>query len=58
MEMSFQRKHGRSGVGPVMPYFVFSPKKTKADVAKHQTVFRHVGLLFNQPSGKAGLFFG
>ena len=29
----------------------------KADVAKHPEVFRHVGLLFNRPTGMAGLHF-
>ena len=31
--------------------------KKKADVAEHPEVFRHVGLLFNQPPGTAGLPF-
>jgi len=34
-----------------------SPRTKKADVAKHPKAFGHVGLLFNQPPGKAGLFF-
>jgi hypothetical protein len=29
----------------------------KADVAEHPKVFDHVGLLFNEPPGTAGLFF-
>jgi hypothetical protein len=29
----------------------------KADVAEHQQVFGHVGLLFNKPPGNAGLYF-
>ena len=33
-----------------------APQK-KADVAEHPKVFDHVGLLFNEPPGKAGLFF-
>jgi hypothetical protein len=31
------------------------PKKT--DAAKHPKVFSHVGLLFNEPPGTAGLLF-
>jgi len=31
--------------------------KKEADVAKHPKAFRHVGLLFNEPPGKAELFF-
>lgn len=32
------------------------PVKTKkADVAKHSKVLNHVGLLFNEPPGTAGL---
>jgi hypothetical protein len=34
-----------------------SPRTKKADVAAHPKVFGHVGLLFNKPPGKAGLFF-
>jgi hypothetical protein len=34
------------------------PSKTKkADVVQHPKVFYHVGLLFDKPTGKAGLFF-
>jgi hypothetical protein len=29
----------------------------KADVAVHPKAIRHVGLLFNEPTGRAGLFF-
>ena len=29
----------------------------KADVAEHPKAFDHVGLLFNEPPGRAGLFF-
>lgn len=32
-------------------------KTKKADVAKHPTVFGHVGLLGNEPPGTAGLPF-
>jgi hypothetical protein len=32
-------------------------KNKKADVAEHPKVLGHVGLLFNEPSGRAGLFF-
>ena len=35
-----------------------APQKTKkADVAEHRQVFGHIGLLFNKPPGKAGLYF-
>jgi hypothetical protein len=34
-----------------------SIENKKADVAEHPKVFDHVGLLFNKPTGKAGLFF-
>jgi hypothetical protein len=34
-----------------------SPRTKKADVAEHPKVFGHVGLLFNQPPGKAELLF-
>jgi len=37
---------------------LYKSKTTKkADVAEHPEVFHHVGLLFNEPSGTAGLFF-
>jgi hypothetical protein len=36
---------------------LFSPRTKKADVAEHPKVFDHVGLLVNEPPGKAGLFF-
>jgi hypothetical protein len=32
-------------------------KNKNADVAEHLEVFRHVGLLFNEPSSTAGLLF-
>jgi hypothetical protein len=32
-------------------------KNKKADVAEHPKVFDHVGLLFNEPPGKAELLF-
>ena len=35
-----------------------APQKTKkADVVEHPEVFDHVGLLFNEPPGRAGLLF-
>jgi hypothetical protein len=34
-----------------------SPRTKKADVAEHPKVLGHVGLLFNQPPGKAELLF-
>jgi hypothetical protein len=33
------------------------PRTKKADVAEHPKAFDHVGLLFNEPPGKTGLFF-
>jgi hypothetical protein len=36
---------------------LLSPETKKADVAEHPKVFDHVGLLFNKPLGKAGVFF-
>jgi hypothetical protein len=35
-----------------------SPRTKKADVVEHPKAFGHVGLLFNKPPGKTGLFFG
>jgi hypothetical protein len=32
-------------------------KKKKADMAEHPGAFRHVGLLFNRPPGRAELLF-
>ncbi len=34
-----------------------SPITKKADVAEHAKALNHVGLLFNEPPGTAGLFF-
>jgi hypothetical protein len=34
-----------------------SLKTKKADVVEHPKVFHHVGLLFNEPPGKAELLF-
>jgi hypothetical protein len=36
---------------------LLSPRKKNADVAEHPKAFDHVGLLFNEPPGTAGLFF-
>jgi len=36
---------------------LLSPETKKADVAEHPKAFDHVGLLFNEPTGRAGLFF-
>jgi hypothetical protein len=36
---------------------LLSPENKKADVAEHPEVFDHVGLLFNEPPGKAELLF-
>jgi len=33
------------------------PRTKKADVAEYLRVFRHVGLLVNEPLGMAGLLF-
>jgi hypothetical protein len=33
------------------------PRTKKADVAEHPKVFDHVGLLFNEPTGRAELLF-
>jgi hypothetical protein len=33
------------------------PEEKKADVVERPKAFHHVGLLFNEPPGKAGLFF-
>jgi hypothetical protein len=35
----------------------FTARTKKADVAEHPKVLDHVGLLCNEPSGKAGLLF-
>jgi hypothetical protein len=35
----------------------YSETAKKADVAEHPKVFDHIGLLFNEPPGTAGLFF-
>ena len=32
-------------------------EQKKADVAEHPRAFDHVGLLFNEPPGRAELFF-
>jgi hypothetical protein len=34
-----------------------SPRTKKADVAEHPKIFDHVGLLFNEPPGRAELLF-
>jgi hypothetical protein len=36
---------------------LLSPRTKKADVAQHPEAFDHVGLLFDKPTGRAGLFF-
>jgi hypothetical protein len=36
---------------------VFRHRNKKADMAEPPKVFGHVGLLFNEPPGKAGLLF-
>jgi hypothetical protein len=35
----------------------FTKENKKADVAEHPEAFDHVGLLFNEPTGRAGLSF-
>jgi hypothetical protein len=53
----------RLGALPAVSFFPIagenraSIKNKKADVAEHPKVFDHVGLLFNEPPGNAGLFF-
>ena len=42
---------------PIGSKRLWSPRTKKADVAEHPKAFGHVGLLFNEPPGKAGLFF-
>jgi hypothetical protein len=37
--------------------FRSTEKQKKADVAEDPEVFDHVGLLFNEPPGRTGLFF-
>ena len=51
-------------IGPFLPEAfplgyerLLSPRTKKADVGEHPKAFVHVGLLFNEPPGKAGLFF-
>ena len=34
-----------------------APETKKADVAEHPEAFDHVGLLFNEPPGRAELLF-
>jgi hypothetical protein len=46
------------GFSTLIPNTVRPLKTKKADVAEHPKVFEHVGLLFNKPTGRAGLFFG
>ena len=36
-------------------YFLRNQERKKADVTEHPQVFDHVGLLFNEPLGTAGL---
>jgi hypothetical protein len=44
-------------VRPALARVRVSGKQKKADVAKHPEAFDHVGLLYNKPTGRAGLFF-
>jgi hypothetical protein len=39
------------------PAISCNAENKKADVAEHPKAFGHVGLLFNEPPGTAGLFF-
>jgi hypothetical protein len=34
-----------------------TPRTKKADVAEHPKTFVHIGLLFNEPPSRAGMFF-
>jgi len=45
------------GSSPLMPT-IASIENKKADVVQHPKAFGHVGLLFNEPPVRAGLFFG
>jgi hypothetical protein len=36
---------------------IASQKTKKANAVEHSEVFDHVGLLFNEPPGRSGLFF-
>jgi hypothetical protein len=45
------------GIFPVACDLPVPPKTKKAGVAEHSETFRHVGLLFNEPPGRAGLSF-
>ena len=40
-----------------IPTVLHHRKQKKADVAEHPEAFDHVGLLFNEPPGRTGLFF-
>jgi hypothetical protein len=54
---------GRLGALPAVRLFPIgaencaSIENKKADVVQHPKAFDHVGLLFNEPPGIAGLFF-
>jgi hypothetical protein len=45
------------GSSPLVPTIVRPSKTKEADVTQHPKAFGHVGLLFNEPPGRAGLFF-
>jgi len=45
------------GILPVACDFSGPPKTKKADVMEHLKAVHHVGLLFNEPPGRAGLSF-
>jgi len=42
---------------PTFGHLPFGYENKKADVAEYLKEFDHVGLLFNEPPGMAGLFF-
>jgi hypothetical protein len=45
------------GILPAACDLPVPPKAKKADVVDHLEAFHHVGLLFNEPPGRAGLSF-
>ena len=55
-------RHDRNGVDHRRPPGCLrsacaAESEKKADVVEHLEAFRHVGLLFNEPPGRAGLSF-
>ena len=50
--LCFRKAHGRLPVAAIVSRH---RKRKKTDVVAHPQVFDHVGLLFNEPPGTAGL---